>query len=117
MVDEVRSPGKTTIAPEVLLNIARLTTLHVKGVSHMSPQHHVNEIFQRGQRSDGVRVQIHENTVTIDIYVVLNSGVNIRQVSREIQEDVARAITEMVGMEAGQINIHIEDIYFENKED
>jgi uncharacterized alkaline shock family protein YloU len=30
--------------------------------------------------------------------------------SQIIQEKVSRAITEMVGMEVGKINIHIEDI-------
>ncbi|MQC26547.1 MAG: Asp23/Gls24 family envelope stress response protein [Chloroflexi bacterium] len=40
------------------------------------------------------------------------NDVNLRQVSRTIQDDVARALTEMVGMQAGQINIHIEDIDF-----
>lgn len=46
----------------------------------------------------------------MDIHVVLDHGVNILEVSRNIQHEVKRALTEMVGMEVGHINIHIENI-------
>jgi len=102
--------GKTTVAPEVLLTIARLTALHVDGVSRMgSLPPAVNRIFQRGA-GDGVSIEIKEDVVTIDLFVILKEDVNIRDVSRLIQRDVARAISEMVGMQTGRVNIHIEDI-------
>jgi uncharacterized alkaline shock family protein YloU len=34
----------------------------------------------------------------------------MREVSHNIQYEVARAISEMVGMPVGRVNIHIEDI-------
>jgi uncharacterized alkaline shock family protein YloU len=41
----------------------------------------------------------------------------MREVSRNIQHDVARAISTTVGMQVGRINIHIEDMdYPENSE-
>ncbi len=110
MTEESRSPGVTTIAPEVILNIARLTTLAVDGVAAMSQTTGVNELFQRGQRGGGIHIQVEEGKVSLNLHVVLAQDVNIRQVSRAIQKEVARAITEMVGMEVGSINIHIEDI-------
>jgi uncharacterized alkaline shock family protein YloU len=109
---ETRPPGKTTIAPDVLLSIARLTTLSVPGVSHMSAHTHVSDLFQRGQRSGGVHILIQDDKVYIDLYVILDKDTNIRQVSRKIQNEVHRAITEMVGMEIGQINVQIEDINY-----
>lgn len=112
MAEESRSPGVTTIAPEVILNIARLTTLGVEGVSYMSQNAGVNELFQRGQRGGGAHVQVEDDRVSLNLHVVLKQDVNIRQVSRTIQKEVARAITDMVGMEVGSINIHIEDIDF-----
>jgi uncharacterized alkaline shock family protein YloU len=112
MAEETRSPGKTTIAPAVLLSIAHLTTMDVKGVSSMYEQPQMTEIFQRGHRGDGVRVMVEGGKVYADLHVVLDQDVNIRQVSREIQQEVARAITEMVGLEVGEINVHIEDVNF-----
>ncbi len=108
--DYTHGPGKTTVAPEVLLAIARLTTLNVPGVSRMSTvSGGVNRFFRRGY-SDGVRLEISEEIVTADLYVVVKNDVNLRDISRTIQREVCRAISEMVGMPVGRINIHIEDI-------
>jgi len=103
--------GKTTIAPEVLLTIARLTTLDVPGVSRMSTvPGGVNRLFKRGL-GEGVRIDIRDDdTVYADLYIILESDVNIRDVSRLVQHRVARSISDMVGMQVGRVNIHIEDI-------
>jgi uncharacterized alkaline shock family protein YloU len=110
MSEAPRPPGKTTIASDVLLTIARLTALKVNGVSRLSPvPGGVNRFFSRGA-GEGVRIEIHEDMVFADLYVILKSETNIREVSRNIQHSVARAISEMVGMRVGRVNIHIEDI-------
>ena len=103
--------GKTTVAPDVLLTIARLTTLNVAGVSRMSDvPGSVNRLFSRGT-GEGVRIEIKDDDlVYADLYVILINNVNIRDVSRNIQQQVARAFSEMVGMQVGRVNVHIEDI-------
>jgi uncharacterized alkaline shock family protein YloU len=104
--------GKTTIAPEVLLTIAQLTSREVPGVSRMgSVPASVDRLFQRGY-GEGVRIDIREDVVNIDLHLILCKDVNIRDVSRQVQHNVARAISEMVGMQVGRVNIHIEDIDF-----
>jgi uncharacterized alkaline shock family protein YloU len=72
----------------------------------------VNRIFRRGD-SEGVRITVQDGIVNVDLYVVLEHSQNIREASRSIQHQVARAIQEMVGMEVGHVNIHIEDIEYE----
>lgn len=109
MTDPPRSPGKTTIDSGVLYTIARLTTLRVEGVSRLSPvPGGVNRLIRRGQ--EGVHVDVENSRVNVDIHVILCTGTNVREVSRTIQNNVARAISEMVGMEVGRIGVHIEDI-------
>jgi uncharacterized alkaline shock family protein YloU len=111
MDNTTRPPGKTTVATNVLLSIARLTTLKVEGVSRMHQfSGSVNRIFQRGNIGDGVHIKFEDDRVFADIHVVLKNGVNIREVSRTIQHEVKRAFSEMVGMEVGRINVHIENI-------
>jgi uncharacterized alkaline shock family protein YloU len=106
---EYRSTGKTTLTPEVLLTIARMAALEVKGVKRMAPvKGGVNSLFRRG--NDGVRIVVEDSIAFIDLYLVLNNDVNIREISRTVQQTVARAVTEMTGMEVGHVNIHIEDI-------
>lgn len=114
MENHARPPGKTTIAPDVLISIAKLTTLATPGVTRLSTTpSDVNQFFKRGFGPiDGVRVVVEDDAVYADIYVVIRSDMNAREVSRAIQAQVARAISEMVGMEVGKINIHVEDIEF-----
>lgn len=108
--------GKTTVSPEVLTTIARLAALGVPGVSRFAPvSGGVNRFFRRGT-GDGVRIEADENTVYADLYLILQENINIREVSRNVQQNVARAIQEMVGMEVGCVNIHIEDIDYEDNE-
>ena len=104
--------GKTTISPEVLHKIARLTTLSVQGVSRMASFRGSFEKLLGKEEYQGVKVQIRDGMVFVDIYTILMSGRNVREVSREIQSRVSRAISEMVGMEVGGVNIHIVDIDF-----
>ncbi len=109
---EYHSNGKTTLTPDVLLTIARMAALEVEGVKDMAPvKGGVNSLFRRGL--EGVRMAIEDNIVLVDLYLVLDSNVNIRDVSRKVQQAVARAIVEMTGLEVGHVNIHIEDIFYQ----
>jgi uncharacterized alkaline shock family protein YloU len=111
MTEENLSLGTTTIAPEVLLTIAQLTTLNVDGVSRLSHvQSGVNQLLKRTQKREGVMIEVEDDVVHADIYVILNHDVNVRDVSHNIQHEVSRAVSEMVGMTVGRVNIHIEDI-------
>jgi uncharacterized alkaline shock family protein YloU len=111
MSDAKRSPGKTTIALDVLHTIARLATLEVEGVSRMYPDPtvKVKGLFKRTY-CEGVEIDVQDDVVFADLFIILKNGYNIRDVSRNIQREVSRAITEMVGMSVGRVNIHVEDI-------
>ncbi|MCB2202981.1 Asp23/Gls24 family envelope stress response protein [bacterium] len=104
--------GSTTISPDVLHKIARLTTLSVQGVSRMSTGRSGLERLLRRDEYSGVSIQLKGDQVFVDIYVILMSNFNVRDVSREIQSRVSRAISEMVGMEVGGVTLHIMDIDF-----
>jgi uncharacterized alkaline shock family protein YloU len=106
------TPGKTTISIDVILTITRLTTLDVPGVRRMSqvPSRRFRTMLLHRQEEDGLHVEVVDDVVYTDIYVVLESDVNIREVGRNIQTAVARAITDMIGMQVGVINVHVEDI-------
>jgi uncharacterized alkaline shock family protein YloU len=112
MSDQSITPGKTTISVDVLLTIARLTTLEVPGVSCMSnvPTKRFKTMLLHRQEQDGLHIEVVDDLVYTDLYVVLEPDVNIREVGRNIQIAVARAITEMIGMQVGAVNVHVEDI-------
>lgn len=112
MSDQSITPGKTTISIDVILTIARLTTLEVPGVSRMSsvPSRRFKKMLLLRQEQDGLHIEVVDDLVYTDLYVILEPDVNIREVGRNIQIAVARAITEMIGMQLGVVNVHVEDI-------
>lgn len=112
MTEEPPRRGKTIIAPEVLLTIARLATLGVAGVAGMSAvPGGVNRLFQRGI-GDGVRIDVKDQSVAVELYLSVRHDANVPETSRAVQTEVARAIHEMVGMEVLLVNVHIEDIVY-----
>lgn len=115
MTDPVRPPGKTTIAPEVLVTIVRLTVLSVPGVSRLATNPTEVERWFSKNISEGIRVTVESNVVYADIYVILKPDLNVREVSRNIQTKVTRSISEMVGMEVGRVNVHVEDIDYSHQ--
>lgn len=115
-MSEYKAVGKTTLSPEVLLTISKMATLSVPGVSRLG---HVPDSFERLFRrsaADGVDLKVEDGLVYIDLFVILKKDVNVRDVSRNIQHQVARAIEEMVGMDIGHVNIHVQDIDYSDGE-
>ena len=111
---ETRSTGKTTLTSDVLLTIARMAALEVEGVKGMALiKGGVNRLFRSSP--EGVRMSVEDNVVLVDLYLILDSDVNIREVSRTVQQTVARAIVDMTGLEVGHVNIHIEDIDYKGE--
>jgi uncharacterized alkaline shock family protein YloU len=107
---DTKITGKTTIAPEVLVSIAQLATLSIDGVCRLTPgPRDVNTLFKKGL-AEGININVENNVVYADIYVVLQHDVIIREVCKNIQAQVCRSIAEMVGLEIGHINVHVEDI-------
>ena len=107
--------GKTTIDPGVLISIAKLTSLSVSGVSKMATGPHSIDSLFRNTYAGGVKIEVENNTVYADLYLVLKSDTELLKTSRAVQQKVSRAITEMVGMEIGHVNVHIEDIDYQNE--
>ncbi len=116
MTEYNRPPGRTTVSPEVLTTIARMAAIGVPGVKKMAPvPGGVDRLFRRGL-NEGIQLIIRDNTVSADLYLILKQDVNIREVGRNVQQQVTRAIQEMVGMDVGRIDIHIENIEYEAPE-
>jgi len=115
MTTNSMTPGKTTIAIDVLLTVARLTTLGVSGVRRLGrgPVNRVKGLLKKHNLEEGVDIEVQDDTVYAEIYVVLEKDVNIRQVGNNIQHEVSRAILDIVGMQVGWINVHVEDIDYD----
>jgi uncharacterized alkaline shock family protein YloU len=109
---------RITIAPGVLLTMIRMGAVRTLGVVRMgNTPGGVNAWLRRTPSERGVQIIIEDNTVTIDVYIVADADSNLREVSQNVQRQVARDIEENVGMRVGTVNIHIEDVVFDSPGD
>jgi len=104
--------GSVRVAPSVLAQIACLTTLAVPGVARMGDDlvSGVNRLIGRERPASGVKLDIKESQVQVDLHVVVKSGFSMLEVGTRIQEEVSDALTRMVGMPVGEVNIYIQDV-------
>jgi uncharacterized alkaline shock family protein YloU len=105
------NPGTVRIAPGVLATIARLTTLAIPGVSRLSPQSYgVGSLWSGKNPNSGVKIDLVEDAVVIDINIVAQPNAELLPLSREIQTQVTRAVHDMVGMPVRAVNVYVRDI-------
>ena len=105
--------GRIEIAPEVLALIAHRTTVHFDGILGMATiPADVHDILRRNRRQNGIVLDISNNKVNFDIYVIMEANVNIMDTSRRLQTAVAQAIDQLVGISVETINVHVEDIQY-----
>jgi uncharacterized alkaline shock family protein YloU len=110
--DSLYATTRTTIAPAVLLTITRLTVLSVPGIARLAPiPGGVNRLFRRGV-NEGIRVEVSDATVELELHVILDRQASALDVAHRVQNDVARAVAETVGMPVTRIDVHIEDVDF-----
>jgi len=70
----------------------------------------VDRLLKGRGMGDGVRIEVVDDAVTVDLYIVAASDVSMFDLGREIQSRVARAIKDMVGMPVLAVNVHIENV-------
>lgn len=109
MVSE--SLGVVRVARQVLLAIITNVTVEIPGVTRMAQGSDAwSRLPGRTIPRNGVALAIKENTISADLYIVVAPGVNIVEVGSTIQEEVASAIEEMVGMHVQEVNVYIQDV-------
>ncbi len=104
--------GKVTIAPEVLVTIARLTALKTTGVARLdtSIMDGVNRVFKRSVTNGGVKVEVEGDSVAVELYVIAEHDANMLTLGQRVQTAISRAIQEMVGMSVAEVNVYIQDV-------
>jgi uncharacterized alkaline shock family protein YloU len=105
--------GIVKISDEVVGVIAGLATTEIKGVVGMSANL-VGGITQiltgKKNLSKGVKVSVGENSATIDLFVVVEYGVNIPGVSKQVQDNVKKTVEAMTGLVVSAVNIHVQNV-------
>ncbi len=106
--------GEIRIADEVIVTIAGFAATEIKGVSGMSGGFvdDIVEILGKKNLSKGVKVDILDNGIAIDLYLIVDYGIKIPDIAWEIQDNVKTTLECMLNMNVHDVNIHIQGVNF-----
>ena len=101
--------GEVRIADEVVAIIAGLAATEVDGVDSMAGNIANELVGKLGMKilSKGVKVDVTEEHVSVDLSLNIKYGYNIPEVSERVQERVKSAIENMTGLTVLDVNVKI----------
>ncbi len=119
MNEIMESTGNIKISDEVVATITNIAVSEINGVSGLGGTFTGDIAQMLGKKSftKGIKVDIKENNVTLDLNVIIEYGVKIPEVAWEIQEAVKKAIESMTGLDVEKVNIHVVGINVPKTED
>ncbi len=108
-----QTTGRITVDPDVLLTIVRFTALQEPGVARLSsrrPRLGKHAWHGKRARTRGLAIHVAEGRVSVEIHVVADGTVNAHVLGERLQEHIADALNEMVGMPVDRVKVVIDDV-------
>ena len=106
--------GTITMDSNVFRNIAGLAASNcfgVKGMAARSRKDGLIYLLRKESANKGVSVTFNEDdSITIDLHIMVDHGVNIPVVSSSIINEVAYNVTKTTGTAVKDIHVHVDSI-------
>lgn len=115
-MNENAGMGKVEIAPEVIEVIAGIAASEVDGLMSMRGNFAAGVVERLGKKNHGkgVKVELSEQSIKVDIYCVMKFGVSIPKVAQEVQDNIRQTLLNMTALEADEVNVHVVGVQFDN---
>lgn len=101
--------GDVKIANDVVAIIAKLSASEIPGVIELKGgiASDIVGVFNKKQNTSGVKVDNDDNSVELNLSIVVEFGCKIPDVSWRIQESVKNAIESMTDLTVKVVNVHV----------
>ena len=101
------------IADDVVSIIAGKAVSEISGVAGMAGGFAggISEVFSgKKNLSKGIKVDVGEKEVKIDVNIIVEYGARIPDVAFEIQNRVKKAVETMTGLNVSSVNVHVQGV-------
>lgn len=116
--------GTVTISEDVIATIAGTAAMEVEGVLGISQnlkdlkdmkvkalKGGIAEMLGYKSLSKGVKVEVADSDVKIDMYVSTEFGVKIHETAEKIQQNVKSAVETMTGLNVTVVNVNVASVH------
>ena len=114
MIQHNNDKGSVTVSAAVYTEIAGTAATNcfgVKGMAARSVQDGLFHLLRKESAGKGVLVEFHEdNTITIDLHIMVDHGVILEAVGESIISEVRYAVTKCTGTDVGAVNVYIDSM-------
>ena len=107
--------GEVQISNDVLAVISAMAAMEVDGVVAMAGNITAELVSKLGMKklSKGGRVDVVDNTVMVDLSIILRINENIVTISKKVQDKVKTTVENMTGLKVNEVNVHVQGVNVE----
>lgn len=111
IINNEKEYGSIKISNDVV-SIAGVASTQVEGVAGMSGgiTGGITDMLGMKNLSKGVKVELGEREAAIDVFIIVEYGSNITEIGKKVQESVKNSIETMTGLQATEVNVHIQGV-------
>ncbi len=110
--------GRIEISPNAIASLAGQAVLECYGVVGMANKNvrdGITEILTHGNLRRGIDVKVVEREIIIDLYVVLQYGTRISEVTHGVMNRVRFTVEKAVGIPVRQVNVHVQGLHVDER--
>lgn len=110
------SEGRTTIADSVVAKVVGVAARQIAGVYALGgggarAMGAIREAVNAPDLTQGVKVDVTGTQVSADLTIVVEYPSPIQDVADNVRAAVTTAITDLLGMQVGEVNITVDDVH------
>lgn len=109
--------GSVNIANDVLADLAGYACLESYGVVGMaspSLRDGVAQLLPAAKLRKGVKVATTDEGVIVDLYVVIEFGTNLTEVSHNLANRISHVLRTMADVKVGNVDVHVQGVKVRN---
>ncbi|NTU70336.1 MAG: Asp23/Gls24 family envelope stress response protein [Coriobacteriia bacterium] len=108
-----RVAGTVQIANDVLMDLAGYACLESYGVVGMaspSLRDGVAQLLPAAKLRKGIKIVTEEDGVHVDLFVVIEFGTNLTEVSHNLADRVRYVLTNMADVKVATVDVHVQGV-------
>ncbi len=106
-------PGGLSVANEVIVDMigyAALESYGVVGMAAPTLTDGIAKLLPANRLRRGIEIEVTEEGIKADLYIIVEHGTNIAEVSRMLSERVAYVLRDSANAAVDSIEIHVQGI-------
>ena len=111
MADEIA--GELTIAEDVVADLAGYAALESYGVVGMAAptlSDGIAKLLPASRLRRGINVEMVDGAIDMDLYVIIEHGTNLAEVSRMLADKVKFVLEDGAQLPVHEVNIHVQGV-------